>query len=114
MSLFHKYKLAGKTYHDSQYTLYRGFDSLENSVLIKTIHSRLLKLVGTDWLKNEYHILTGVNIAGIIQPHSLENYQKNFALVLEDFPGLDFTAFLTNQSLTLDLFFEIALQLVIF
>jgi histidine kinase len=114
MSLFYKYKLAGKTYHDSQYTLYRGFSSLENSensVLIKTIHPKLLKSAGTDWLKNEYHILTSVNIAGVIQPHSLENYQKNFALVLEDFPGQDFARFLSNQSLTLDLFFKIALGL---
>lgn len=112
MSLFQKYKLAEKIYHDSHYTLYRGVSSSEaNSVLIKTVHPRLPRLTGMYWLKNEYQILSKANIPGTIIPFSLERYQNNHALVLEYFSGQNLASFCSGRNLTIDLFLEIAIQL---
>ena len=111
MSLFHKYRLDEKIYYDSRYRLYRAFSRPEeNSVLIKIIDPKF-KSKAIVWLKNEFEILSHIDIWQVIRPNSLESYQNNFALVLEDFSGVNLARFLANQSLTLNLFFDIAIQL---
>ena len=113
MDIFYDYKVIEKFHVDSHYYIYRAIrQSDEIQVLIKTIHPDLSHLKSVTWLKNEYQVLQKLNLSGVVTPYSLEKYNDNLALILEDFTGEFLDQFLEiNKPLQND-FLTIAIQLV--
>jgi len=112
MSLLHKYKLVEKIHADSRWDIYRGLSQAEqNSVLIKTISTSMPSKEASNWLKNEFDILTNLDFTGVIKPQNIEVNHDSLAMILEDFTGENLAQFLSRLKLTLNGFLEIAIQL---
>lgn len=62
-------------------------------------------------LKHEHQLMMVLNQPGIIKTLKLVNDESRMVLVLQDFTGVSFSKFLTNNVLTLEDFFFIAIQL---
>ena len=112
MSLLHKYKLVEKIHADSRWDIYRGLSQAEqNSVLIKMISTSMPSKEASNWLKNEFDILTNLDFTGVIKPQNIEVNHDSLAMILEDFTGENLAQFLSRLKLTLNGFLEIAIQL---
>ena len=112
MDIVYDYKISEKLDNDSHYHIYRAIRQSDSSyVLIKTIHPKLSNLKSVAWLKNEYQILQKLNLPGIIKPCSLQKYNNNLALILEDFAGEFLEQFLKIQQPLQKDFLTIAIQL---
>lgn len=71
--------------HDLKHVTYRGIrETDQKPVLIKTLVSSHPHLEDVSRLKNEYELLSNLNTPFIIKALSLEYYQNNYFLVLED------------------------------
>ncbi len=62
-------------------------------------------------LKHEHKILRHLESEGIVKPIALENYHNGLALIVENFSGQSLKDFLKNQSLAINAFFKIGIQL---
>ncbi|HAA31495.1 MAG TPA: hypothetical protein DCE56_32060, partial [Cyanobacteria bacterium UBA8553] len=61
--------------------------------------------------KHEYEITKNLDLAGIIKPYSLENYQNGIALILEDFGGRSLQEFICDSPIPIRDFLTIAIGL---
>ncbi|MDJ0679679.1 MAG: AAA family ATPase [Xenococcaceae cyanobacterium MO_167.B52] len=113
MHIFDNYKIINQINSDNHYHIYRAIrQSDRTSVLIKVINNQFSNLEAIVWLENEYKILQTLSLSGIIKPYSLEKYDNNFILVLEDFEGEYLEQFLARQQLSRNVFFSIAIQIL--
>lgn len=71
--------------HDLKHSIYRGVrESDQAPVLIKTLISKHPQLEDVARLKNEYELLSTLNVPNIVKAYSLEKSENNFFLILED------------------------------
>lgn len=82
------------------------------SVIIKTLKAEYPPLEDISRLRHEYKILQPLNLEGVIKPLALENYQNGLALILEDFGKASLKAFISNHSINLRHFLQIAIKIV--
>ncbi len=79
---------------------------------IKTTCSEYPSLEEITRLRHEYKVLkTLADVPGVIRVYRLENHDNDFALILEDVPGLPLAQVLQADKLPVSLFLHIALQL---
>ncbi|MBE9226544.1 AAA family ATPase [Phormidium sp. LEGE 05292] len=83
-----------------------------NTVIIKTLKAEYPTLEDISRLRHEYKILQPLNLEGVIKPLALENYQNGLALILEDFGQPSLKWFISNNSINLTEFLQIAIQVV--
>ncbi|OLP16902.1 hypothetical protein BST81_18070 [Leptolyngbya sp. 'hensonii'] len=76
--------------------------------LLRTLYPSLTELLR---FRNQYAITKYLARPGIVRSYSLEPYQNGYALVMEDFGGISLREYLRIEPLSLDQFFNIALQL---
>ena len=91
--------------------IYRGVRESDGaSVIIKTLQSEYPTIEQITRLRHEYKISSNLKITGIIKPYSLEKYKNSFALILEDCGGQSLSDHLAGQSMKLQKFLPLAIQ----
>ncbi|MCT7950561.1 AAA family ATPase [Ancylothrix sp. C2] len=99
--------------HETAKTLvYRGYKQPNRQpVICKIINSEFPTLEETSRLKQEYQILSQLNLAGVIKAYALETFDSRLGLVLEDIGGSSLKSYLKHQKITLQDFLKISIQI---
>ncbi|HEY9693187.1 MAG TPA: AAA family ATPase [Oculatellaceae cyanobacterium] len=98
------YKLLTTIYESATHLIYRAVKESEPesepaSIIIKLIKAEYPTVEQLTRLRHEYNILQSLDIAGVVKPIALCNYQQGLALVLSDFDGEPLTGAIA-QALT--------------
>ncbi|MBD2487686.1 ATP-binding sensor histidine kinase [Aulosira sp. FACHB-615] len=108
------YELSSQLYAGSRTLVYRAIRKSDQlPVVIKLLTSQYPSFSELLQLRNQYTISKNLNIAGIIQPLSLETYNNGYILVMEDSGKISLRDYIKNNTLSLREFLHIALQLSI-
>jgi predicted ATPase/signal transduction histidine kinase/tRNA A-37 threonylcarbamoyl transferase component Bud32 len=92
--------------------IYRGQrEEDEFPAIVKILKHEYPTLEDITRLKHEYEITKDLDLAGIIKPYSLENYQNGIALILEDVGGRSLQQFICDHPIGIGDFLNIAIQL---
>lgn len=105
------YAVGEELYSGSQTLVYRGVRGSDRQpVVIKLLrhsHPTFHELVQ---FRNQYKIGVRLNHPHIIQLYDIAPYQNSYALIMEDYGGISLRQFCQTVPLSVDLFFDIALQ----
>ncbi|WP_407897374.1 ATP-binding protein [Scytonema sp. NUACC26] len=109
------YQIHEMLYSSARTLVYRGTRELDQKpVVIKLQRQEYPCFNELVKFRNQYTIAKNLNLPGIIQTYSLENYHNGYALVME-FGGISLSSYLTHkenlQTLSLQQFFHIAIQI---
>ena len=108
------YQILEKIYSGNRTLVYRGIrESDQKPVAIKLLQSEYPSFEEITLFRNQYTIAKNLELPGIIQTYSLDNYQNGYALVME-FGGISLKDYImgTQANLSLKDFFHIALEIV--
>ncbi|HEY9851693.1 MAG TPA: AAA family ATPase [Leptolyngbyaceae cyanobacterium] len=113
------YRIGKEIYASSRTLIYRGErESNSQKVIVKLMRSQYPNFTQIVQFRNQYTIAKNLNIPGVIQPYSLENYQNSHALIMEDFGGVSLKQMMEDSAVGIaknpeDLtdFWEIAIQI---
>jgi len=107
------YELLHEIYQGRRTVIYQARHSeTEERVLIKKLQAEYPPLDEIARFKREYSIASEIDSSGIVKPLALIPAQNGYALVLEDFGGESLHGFMERRRVDINLFLEIALQLV--
>ncbi|MBD1840787.1 hybrid sensor histidine kinase/response regulator [Coleofasciculus sp. FACHB-501] len=107
------YELVEALHEGTDTVIYRASRQLDKTpTIVKAIKAEYPTLEELTRLKHEYKILeTLVDIEGVVKPLALENYQNGLALILSDFGAISLKNYISDRSLDLSEFLNIAIQL---
>ena len=106
------YEIREKIYQGTRTVVYRGNRNQDRqSVIIKIIQDEYPTIEQIARLRQEFTIIQNLDIPGIAKSYSLEKYQNNFALILEDFGGQSLYHLLAANKLSLTESLTIAVAL---
>lgn len=106
------YLIINLIYDGSRTQVYRGQkQSNQQPVAIKILKSEYPTFTELLHFRNQYAIAKNLNLPGVIQPYSLENYRNGFALVMEDIGGVSLKDYTKEQPLELGEFLHLAIQI---
>ncbi|MEG4626570.1 AAA family ATPase [Microcoleus sp. w1-18aA5] len=106
------YNLSEAIYESVNTIIYRGTKDIDGtSAIIKTFKAEYPTIEEISRLRHEHKILRHLDSEGIVKPIALENYHNSLALIVENFSGQSLKDFLNNQSLAIDAFIKIGIQL---
>src|SRR5919202_4603490 len=106
------YRITNKIYDGFRTLVYRGQrESDQKAVVIKLVKSEYPTFKEVVEFRNQYTITKNLDLPGIVQPMTLENYRNGFALVMEDFGGVALTDYTTQKQLSIVEFLNIAIQI---
>src|SRR5919199_1045930 len=106
------YRITNKIYDGFRTLVYRGQrESDQKAVVIKLLKSEYPTFKELVEFRNQYTITKNLDLPGIVQPMTLENYRNGFALVMEDFGGVALTDYTTQKQLSIVEFLNIAIQI---
>lgn len=107
------YTISEILYQDEQFVVYRGKrNSDQLNVILKICRLEHPSLNSLTALQHEYQLLKSLNLHHVINVYSLIKHQHQLCLVMEDIDGVSLRHYLTQHSLSITLFFKIAIQLV--
>lgn len=93
--------------------VYRAISTHEKKpVILKTTRGEYPSAQELATLQHEYHLLSQLNLPGIVHAEKLLKYKNTLVLVLEDHGGQNLQHYLDGHPLELSTFFHIAEQLV--
>ncbi|MCC5897785.1 MAG: AAA family ATPase [Phormidium sp. BM_Day4_Bin.17] len=94
--------------------VYRAIEQPENTpVILKTLISEHPQVADTARLRYEYNLVCQLNLPGITQPQTLEQWQGRPLLVLEDFGGRDLSYWLNHNHFDLEQLLSIGQKIAI-
>jgi len=106
------YKILAELHRGRKRLIYRGLRLPEEvPVIIKALAAELPQPAAVAEIQREYELLNSLPIAGIAKACALELHPSQPVLILEDIGGESLRHLLDARRVTLDLFFEIGLQL---
>ncbi|HEY9611562.1 trifunctional serine/threonine-protein kinase/ATP-binding protein/sensor histidine kinase [Allocoleopsis sp.] len=106
------YLIINLIYDGSRTQVYRGQRiSNQQPVVIKILKSEYPAFTELLHFRHQYTITKNLNLPGVIQFYSLENYRNGFALVMEDMGGVSLQEYITAQTLELGEFLHLAIQI---
>ncbi|HEY9614982.1 AAA family ATPase [Allocoleopsis sp.] len=106
------YRVIEKIYDGTRTLVYRGQQELDQKpVVLKLLKSEYPTFSELVQFRNQYTIAKNLDLAGIVQPLSLENYRNGFALIMEDQGCISLKDYTTSQPLSLVEFLNIAIQI---
>ena len=116
------YKTVEEIYSDEKTLAYKAIrEKDQQPVILKLMQNPYPSFSEIAEFRNQYSIVKDLNIPGVAQVYSLENYRNGYALVMEDFGGIPLNEAIaqwkdTNQTEEfgsfINYFFHIALQIV--
>ncbi|MEG3954069.1 AAA family ATPase [Microcoleus sp. herbarium2] len=96
-NLFLGYHINEQIYAGARTLVYRGFRcSNGQPVAIKLLRNDFPCFNELVHFRNQYVIAKNLEIAGSVKAYSLETYQNNYALVMEDFGGISLSSYLAR------------------
>ncbi|BAY59668.1 serine/threonine protein kinase with two-component sensor domain (plasmid) [Leptolyngbya boryana NIES-2135] len=105
------YEIVEKIYESSKTMVYRGVRSNDQKpVVIKALKNQYPTPREIAVFRKQYSLANHLGILGIVRPYSLENYENQWALVLEDFGAISLRDYCKTHSLSLKDFLSIAIQ----
>ncbi|MBP0016186.1 MAG: serine/threonine protein kinase, partial [Cyanobacteria bacterium SBLK] len=108
-----KYDFIQKLYDSANSLVYRGHQSDNNrSVIFKVLQQSYPSPEKLAWFKQEYETTRNLDLAGVVKAYSLENYQNQWMMVLEDFGGESLNRFIEKNPFTLPQFLPLAIKIV--
>jgi PAS domain S-box-containing protein len=79
------YRIVTQIYESSKTLVYRAIrESDQHPVIIKRLKSEYPTLSELVQFRHQYTLAKSLNLPGVVQPYSLENYRNSLVLVLED------------------------------
>ncbi|MEG3986198.1 AAA family ATPase [Microcoleus sp. S28C3] len=109
---FFGYNLSEAIYESVNTIIYRATRHVDRtSAIIKTFKTEHPTIEEISRLRHEHKILRHLDSEGIVKPIALENYHNGLALIVENFSGQSLKDFLKNQSLAINAFLKIGIQL---
>ncbi|MBD2186337.1 trifunctional serine/threonine-protein kinase/ATP-binding protein/sensor histidine kinase [Aerosakkonema funiforme] len=106
------YSIFSEIYSSSRTVVYRGLRQSDSQpVVLKMMRSEYPSFNQLVQFRNQYTIAKNLNLQGVIQPYSLENYCNGFALVMEDFGGISLKDYTNTRPVILSEFLDIAIQI---
>lgn len=113
MLMAESYLLKEKLHTNGHIDIYRGENLADKSkVLVKLPHDQKPYSEDISILQHEYFLLKKLQIPGVIKTYGLVMHNNIPALILENIEGKTLKEFFLTQSINLDLFLNLALQLV--
>ena len=116
-NLWTSVKLPGYTFAEGIYqgvrtTVYRAIETVaQRSVVIKILDQEYPSFRDLVQFRNQYTVAKHLPIEGIVRPIRLENWGNGYALVMEDFGGVDLGRYIQRHTLNLADTLNIAVQL---
>jgi serine/threonine protein kinase len=105
------YDIVEQIYEGSRTVVYRAVQPAnQQPVVIKVLRSEHPSFSELVQFRNQYAIAQNLDIPGIVQPLSLAPHSNGYVLIMEDVGGISLRQFARGQSLTVEQFFPIALQ----
>lgn len=114
MLSFPGYEMLQQLYDNEVVAVYRAKKSEDKNgktVIIKFLQAELPTPEDIARIKHEYNLLMNFSIPGIIHPLALEKSQHRYAIILEDVNGITLKEYIRNNKLSIDKFFQFALEL---
>jgi len=106
------YNLSEAIYESVNTIIYRATRHVDRtSAIVKTFKTEHPTIEEISRLRHEHKILRHLESEGIVKPIALENYHNGLALIVENFSGQSLKDFLKNQSLAINAFLKIGIQL---
>ncbi|MEG4572370.1 AAA family ATPase [Microcoleus sp. N3A4] len=106
------YNLSEAIYESVNTIIYRATRHVDRtSAIVKTFKAEHPTIEEISRLRHEHKILRHLESEGIVKPIALENYHNGLALIVENFSGQSLKDFLKNQSLAINAFLKIGIQL---
>ncbi len=106
------FQLVQPLYDSENSSVYRAIRSLDNQpVVIKLLKTDFPSTTQLARYQHEYELLSDLNLPGIIQVYSLENWQDHLILVLEDFGGESLNHWLKQRAMTVTDWLPLAIQM---
>lgn len=106
------YKISETLYEGSRSVIYRGFDEKnQRPVNIKRLNKDYPTPGEIAYLKQEYEILRGLDIPGVIKAYGFEKWDNSFVIILEDFIGESLVTYAKNKKNDLKEFLSIAIKI---
>ena len=106
------YQITTEVYLSSKTVIYRRQQLAEaKPSIIKSLSAEDPTPSEIARLKHEYEILNKLELPGIIKVLEWKTYNNRPFLIMEDFGGISLQEYITNTSIGLDSFLEIAIQL---
>jgi serine/threonine protein kinase len=104
---------CGTDLRGSRTVVYRAVQpENQQSVVIKILRNEHPSFSELVQFRNQYAIAANLDIPGIVQPLSLAPHSNGYVLIMEDVGGISLRQFARGQSLTVEQFFPIALQVI--
>ncbi|MBE9184076.1 AAA family ATPase [Microcoleus sp. LEGE 07076] len=109
---FPGYKIFRKIYESDRSLVYRGVRSTDDQrVIFKILKQDYPTPAALARQKQEYDIISSLNLPGVVKAYSLENYDRTFAIVLEDFGGESLKRLMQSGFFTLSEALSFAIQI---
>ncbi len=107
------YELTKTIYQGARTKVCRAVDiATQKPVVVKVLSQEYHSFSNLVEFRNQYTITKNLAIAGIVRPLAIKPYGNSFALIMEDFGGLDLGQYIQQRALGLTDVLDIALQLV--
>jgi predicted ATPase/signal transduction histidine kinase len=115
------YRVIEQIYLSNQTVIYRGVrEKDQKPVAIKLMRKEYPTSQEIAQFRNQYSIGKNLNIASIVKSYSLENYNKSYALIMEDFGGIALSNEIENCTINgirqssdfINYFLDISLKIV--
>ena len=106
------YSLVDTLYQGTRTIVYRAIETVTlQSVVIKVMAQEYPKFSELVQFRNQYTVAKNLPISGIVRPLSLAPNGNGYALVMEDFGGIDLGQYAKQYALSLSEILDIAIEL---
>jgi PAS domain S-box-containing protein len=107
------YQISEQIFESSNSIVYRGCRQNDSkSVILKMLNQAYPPPEKIAWFKREYKTTKMLNLPGVINAYSLDNYQNCWVMVLEDFGGESLAKIVKKQPIELEKFWPLAIKIV--
>jgi PAS domain S-box-containing protein len=107
------YSINEQIFESNNSIVYRGSQQGEsNSVILKMLRQAYPSPEKIAWFKREYETTRTLDIAGVVNVYSLENYQNRWVMILEDFGGESLKGVMRSRHFDLAEFLSLAIKIV--
>ncbi|MEJ6480830.1 AAA family ATPase [Nostoc punctiforme UO1] len=108
-----EYQISRKIHESANSRVYRGIHQQNNlPVIFKILKKDYPTPEEITRYKLEYEITRSLSLEGVIQAYSLQQYQRSFVIILEDFGGESLTKIIAKTKFSLTEFLKLAIQIV--